>query len=363
MRAKYGIIMDNLKFIPFSDIDLSDTFFDSLRDNYEGFDDWFQSKATSGAKALVYYEKSTLLDFLYLKDEDEELQLDNISLPKRKRLKVGTFKIERRGTNRGERFIKRILDFAIQHSFPEVYVTMFDDTDELVHLRHFFERYGFVEVGRKPHTNGRSEAVLLRDMTAYTNNIIQDYPLINRTQGNKYLLAIRPEYHTKLFPDSILNNEHYDCLEDVGPTNSINKIYICWMEGTRQLKQGDKIIIYRTSDHQGPAAYRSVATSVCTVVETKTIDDFQNADEFVQYANKYSVFTERDLRDWYNRKSDFIVIKMLYNLAFQKKVIRKDIIDYAGLSSDERWGFVSLSDEQFNQILNLGDADGRYFIN
>ena len=135
------------------------------------------------------------------------------------------------------------------------------------------------------------------------------------------------------------------------------------MEGTRQLRQGDKIIIYRTSDYQGPAAYRSVATSVCTVIETKTIDDFQSADEFVRYANKYSVFTERDLRDWYNRKSDFIVIKMLYNLAFQKKVIRKDLIDYAGLSSDERWGIIPLSDAQFNQILTLGNADGRYFIN
>ena len=305
MRAKYGIIMDNLKFIPFSNIDLSDTFFDSLRDNYEGFDDWFQSKAELGARALVYYDNSTLLDFLYLKDEDEVLQLDEISLPKRKRLKVGTFKIERRGTNRGERFIKRILDIAIQHSFPEVYVTMFDDTDELLHLRHFFERYGFVEVGRKSHNNGRSEAVLLRDMTAYTNNIIQDYPLINRTQGNKYLLAIRPEYHTKLFPDSILKNEHYNCLQDVGPTNSINKIYICWMEDTRQLRQGDNVIIYRTSDYQGPAAYRSVATSVCTVVETKTIDDFQNADEFVRYANKYSVFTENNLRESYNNRCIF----------------------------------------------------------
>lgn len=82
----------------------------------------------------------------------------------------------------------------------------------------------------------------------------------------------------------------------------------------------------------------------------------------MQYANKYSVFTERDLRDWYNRKSDFIVIKMLYNLAFKKKVIRKDIIN-AGLSSNERWGFISLSEAQFNQILTLGHADGRYFIN
>ena len=54
---------------------------------------------------------------------------------------------------------------------------------------------------------------------------------------------------------------------------------------------------------------------------------------------------------------------MLYNLAFQKKVIRKDLIDYAGLSSDERWGIIPLSDAQFNQILTLGNADGRYFIN
>ena len=355
--------MDNLILKQFADIELSDSFFDSLRNNYVGFDDWFNRKAQSGERALVYYDGKQLKDFLYLKEENEEIPLDGKTLPAKRRLKVGTFKIERRGTNRGERFMKRILDIAILHTYQEVYVTMFDDTEELMHLRHFFEKYGFAEVGRKPHADGRSESVLLRDMTNQTNNIITDYPFVNRSTGNKYLLSIKPEYHTKLFPDSILKTENYNSLQDVSPTNSINKIYICWMEGTRQLRQGDKIIIYRTSDYQGPAAYRSVATSVCTVIETKTIDDFQSADEFVRYANKYSVFTECDLRDWYNRRSDFIVIKMLYNLAFQKKVIRKDIIDYAGLSSDERWGFVSLSDEQFNQILNLGDADGRYFIN
>lgn len=355
--------MDNLKLTSFANINLKDSFFHSLRANYEGFDDWFNKKALSGANALVYYNDAALLDFLYVKDENEALYLDGITLPPKKRLKVGTFKIESRGTNRGERFMKRILDIAIIHDFPEVYVTMFDDTDELMHLRHFFERYGFVEVGRKSHANGRSESVLLRDITSHTGDMIQDYPFVDKTQGNKYLLAIKPDYHTRLFPDSILKTERYDILKDVSPTNSINKIYICWMKGVDQLKSGDKLIIYRTSDGVGSAKYRSVVTSVCSVLEIKTIRDFADIDDFAQYTNRYSIFNETELRKWYHSKPHFVVIKVLYNLAFKKKVIRKELIEQVGLPADAYWGFMPLSETQFNDILNLGYADGRYIIN
>ncbi len=354
--------MDNLQVTSFANINLKDPFFDSLRANYEGFDDWFNNKASSGAKALVYYNDAALLDFLYLKDENEALQLDGTTLPPKRRLKVGTFKIDRRGTNRGERFMKRILDIAIIYDFPEVYVTMFDDTGELMHLRHFFERYGFVEVGRKPHANGRSESVLLRDMTSHVGDMVKDYPFVDRTQGNKYLLAIKPEYHTKLFPDSILRTEHYEILQDVSPTNSINKIYICWMKGVDQLRSGDKLIIYRTSDGVGAAKYRSVVTSVCSVLEIKTIRDFADIDEFVQYTNRYSIFNETELRKWYHSKPHFVVIKVLYNLAFKKKVIRKELIEQVGLQEDAYWGFMPLTETQFNDILNFGNADGRYII-
>lgn len=355
--------MDNLTFTPFANIDLQSPFFNSLRDNYEGFDDWFYRKAQENARALVYYADNVLKDFLYLKEENEPLCLDDHkTLPAKKRLKVGTFKIERRGTNRGERFMKRILDIAVQYEFQEVYVTMFDDTEELLHLRHFFEKYGFAEVGRKSHNNGRSETVLLRDMQLHRGNIICDYPFINKNIGNKYILSIYPQYHTKLFPDSILKNEHYDLLKDVSPTNSINKIYICWMKDTTQLCPNDKVIIYRTSDKQGAAAYRSVTTSICTIKEIMTIRDFTDEDDFVQYANRYSIFQETDLRDWYKHKPNFIVINMLYNLAFQKKVIRKEIIEQVGISHEDYWGFLKLTETQFNKIIELGNADGRYFI-
>ena len=135
------------------------------------------------------------------------------------------------------------------------------------------------------------------------------------------------------------------------------------MEGARDLKPEDKIIIYRTSDGAGPATYRSVASSICTVTEIKIISDFTDIDDFIHYTNRYSVFTERDLRYWYNKKPNFVVIKMLYNIAFQKKVIRKDIIEQVGIPSEERWGIMPLADAQFNQLLTLGQADGRYIIN
>lgn len=80
--------MVNLKLTSFANINLKDPFFDSLRANYEGFDDWFNKKALSGANALVYYNDAALLDFLYVKDENEALHLDGLTLPPKKRLKA-----------------------------------------------------------------------------------------------------------------------------------------------------------------------------------------------------------------------------------------------------------------------------------
>ena len=38
---------DAIKLVKFKDLNLEDPFFDSLRDDYEGFNDWFERKALS----------------------------------------------------------------------------------------------------------------------------------------------------------------------------------------------------------------------------------------------------------------------------------------------------------------------------
>lgn len=347
----------------FSDIDLNDSFFDSLRASYPEFNEWYNKKAAAGATAYCYYVDNELKDFLYLKIEEEELSDLTPALPAKKRLKVGTFKVdnEDRHTTRGERFMKKIMDKAIAEDVDEIYVTMFP-TEELQGLIRMFEKFGFSHIADKPHEGGNAEYVLIKDMTTHVDDFKLDYPFVKKASSNKYVLSIVPEFHTHLFPDSILKNEKkYDLIQDVSETNSIYKIYLCWMQGTRNLKAGDKLIIYRTSDEEGKAYYRSVCTSVCTVCEVKTYRDFENEEEFIKYTNRYSVFKEHELRRWYKNKNYFIVIKMVYNIAFTKKVINMVMKEQVGLNP-KYWGFFKLTDAQFDKLLELGEIDERYII-
>ena len=347
----------------FSDIDLNDSFFDSLRASYPEFNEWYNKKAAAGATAYCYYVDNELKDFLYLKIEEEELSDLTPVLPAKKRLKVGTFKVdnEDRHTTRGERFMKKIMDMAIAEDVDEIYVTMFP-TEELQGLIRMFEKFGFSHIADKPHEGGNAEYVLIKDMTTHVDDFKLDYPFVKKASSNKYVLSIVPEFHTHLFPDSILKNEKkYDLIQDVSETNSIYKIYLCWMQGTRNLKAGDKLIIYRTSDEEGKAYYRSVCTSVCTVCEVKTYRDFENEEEFIKYTNRYSVFKEHELRRWYKYKNNFIVIKMVYNIAFTKKVINMVMKEQVGLNP-KYWGFFKLTDAQFDKLLELGEIDERYII-
>lgn len=346
----------------FSDIDLSDSFFDSLRSSYTGFDDWYVRKAASGDTAYVFYgEDGHVSDFLYLKIETGVVSDVVPNLPAKKRLKVGTFKLLKRGTRRGERFMKKIMDRAMADDVDEVYVTIFR-TEELQYLINWFESFGFNHVADKPNTEGHSEWVLVKDMRSLVGDVVKDYPFIKTGGVNKRLLSIYPAYHTKMFPDSILNNESpYDLVQDITPTNSIFKVYICWMKDAATLKEGDNVVIYRTNDGLGPAYFRSVATSICTVKRIQRYSDFRDLDDFL-YQMRYGVFSEMDLRRWYCYKNNFIVIKMLYNVAFAKKVIRKDLMEKVGIPSDAYWGFCELTEEQYNRIIELGGANERYFV-
>ena len=88
---------------------------------------------------------------LYLKTEGISENYSDIEppfLPKR-RLKVGTFKVESTGFRLGERFVKIIFDNALQRKVDEIYVTLFTDRGELVALEELLYRWGFVFYGIK----------------------------------------------------------------------------------------------------------------------------------------------------------------------------------------------------------------------
>lgn len=342
----------------FADIDLNDPFFDSLKEDYEGFEGWFEKKSKSDAKAYVQYTDKKLQAFLYLKKEVGEELTDVVPIrPACSRMKVGTFKIDAHNTKLGERFVKKIMDAALYMKADEIYVTIFPKHEGLIRI---LQRYGFTEEGRKG-----DELVLVKNMKLLSGNILKDYPLLKTDNKRKFLLSIYPKYHTSMFPDSILRNEEgvkYELIRDVAHTNSIHKIYVTSISDVAQLQIGDLIVIYRTNDGAGPARYRSVVTSVCQVEEVKTNRDFATVEDFINYANYYSVFDIEELKQWYNKQT-CVVLKMTYNIALTKRVTRAYLLDDLKISSDQYFGFFQLTDEQFDAILKKGEIDESVIIN
>ncbi|HJX13685.1 MAG TPA: GNAT family N-acetyltransferase [Dehalococcoidales bacterium] len=342
----------------FRDVPLNDHFFDSLKKDYKEFPDWYRSKAAE--PAYVQYTDDKLTGFMYLKIEEGEVADVTPPLVSAKRIKIGTLKVEAHGTRLGERLIKKAFDHAVVSQAQEIYLTIFPHHKPLIAM---LEEFGFREENSIKETENGKEAVFVKslDHSKITGDIRKDYPLIETGQSNFYLLAIRPQYHSQLFPDSLLNTESYDLLSDISHTNSISKNYISAITDIERLRPKDILVIYRMKDDRGPAEYRSVATSICVVEELRSKKTFKNDNEFLTYAKPYSVFSETELRRWWTRPELF-VIKMLYNAALTKRVIRKTLADDIGLDREAYWGFLPLSREQFLSIVNRGGVDGRLII-
>ena len=350
--------MDNLTYKRFSDVNLNDPFFNSLKSDYSEFSDWFMRKANNKNEfAYVLYNEHHNIDgFLYLKQENE---IPDITPPiyNRRILKVGTFKFNPKGTLRGQRFIKKILDIAIANRFELIYLTIFEKHDYLIKL---FQKYGFYEAGTKHTVNG-TEYVYMRDMQHITDDIIKDYPYIN-PNAHKYILAIHPKFHTRLFPESILCNEYQDIVEDVSHSNSIHKIYISAADNAHKLNHGDILIIYRTNDGQGHAYYRSVVSSVCVVEEVRHISEFQNEEDYLQYCNRFSVFTNADLPKFYREKRYPYAIRFTYNIALPRRANRKELLENDVIREQTRIVLTQITNEQFSKILELSHTDESFII-
>ncbi len=351
--------MENLQYVSFRQVDFSDPFFDSLKADYSiGFVTWFNKKAnTPSEKAYVLYNDDGSIDgFMYLKNEAGVINDIAPHLKSGNHLKIGTFKFNPKGTLRGQRFLKKIFDHALKEKVDDIYVTVFDKHNYLIRL---FQMYGFVRYGTKPSPNG-TENVLVREMSRehLTGDLLADYPYINnRNNEKKYLLSIYPTFHTRLFPDSKLATESPDIVSDVSYANSIRKIYICGMSDVAMMKRNDIIIIYRTSDKNGPAYYRSVVTSLCVVEEVKHIKSFISESEFVDYCIKYSVFKKSELISFYKTKKYPYIISFTYNVALPKRLNRATLINEVGINPNSYWGVMSLNDTEFNKIIELGNVD------
>lgn len=339
----------------FGEVNLQDSFFDSFREDYQGFNKWFIKK--SDEIAYVTINKGKILSFLFLKVEgiDENYSdIQPIFSPK-KRLKIGTFKVISNGVRLGERFIKIIFDNALKNKVDEIYVTIFDKREEQKRLIELLEDWGFIYYGTKSTING-IELVYLRDFKPNfcVENPKLTFPYISKNM-NIFMIPIYPDYHTELLPDSILTTESpYDFVENQPHRNAISKVYIS-RSIERNINKGDIIIFYRTAAKDRSAYYSSVITTIA-IAEGK-ITNIINEDDFVLKCRKRSIFTDVQLKEYWNWSSTYkpFIINFLYTHSFPtgKRINRQRLLElgvFKGNDNEIR-GLKRISREQLEIIL------------
>lgn len=341
----------------FGNVNLADSFFDSFRADYPGFDKWFNKKADETAYVCSEPD-GRIVAFLYLKKEGKQEGYSNISPPfgPANRLKIGTFKVTANGNKLGERFLKILFDNARINAVDEIYVTIFERSQEHERLLKLLEDWGFVRHGKK--TSGAGiEAVLVRNFRPAFNaaDARRTYPYIS-SKTRQFIVPIYPDYHTELLPDSILNTESpADFVENKPNRNAISKVYVS-RSVERHLRPGDVVVFYRTASG-GPAHYTSVATTLGVVQEV--IDGFHNKADFIKACRKRSVFSDAELAkhwDWSSNRP--FIVNFLYTYSLPKRPNLAKLKD-AGIIGEAPRGFEPLTTEGFRKLLEISNADQR----
>jgi predicted nucleic acid-binding protein len=346
----------------FGDIDVQNSFFDTFRDAYDGFDDWYIGKSDEEAY-VCYSDTGDILGFLYIKPEDETENYSDISpvFAPKKRLKVGTFKVEASGFRLGERFIKIIFDNAIERKVDEIYVTLFVNRPELRALYDLLCRWGFCKYGTKTK-NGKVETVLVKKLGEYNNelSIKENFPNIDYSK-KKLILPIEAVYHTPLLPDSILKNENeVDFLGKTPHRYALQKVYVSFSY-KRNMSPGDILVLYRKGVNEGRKAFESVITTIGIIDEVKY--NFDSKEEFINYCGNRTVFSQSELNSfWNNNKERLLVVKFIFVKDLKKRLTLgylwdNNIVDlYKGPRP-----FDEISDNDFKKIIEDSETN-LYFL-
>ena len=337
----------------FGNVNVKDSFFDTFRVAYPGFDNWFAKKSNEEIY-ICRTDKSDILGFLYIKTENETENYSDIKpvFQPKKRLKIGTFKIETSGFRLGERFIKIIFDNALERNVDEIYVTLFEDRPELKALEDLLTVWGFYRYGIK-QSNEKEEVVFVKKLKVYDSqlSVKQNYPNILFRKRQKFILPIYAKYHTNLLPDSKLNTENeIDFLGKEPHRYALQKVYISWSP-ERNIKPGDLIVFYRMAENHGRKKYESVLSTVGIVDNIRF--GFRNKEEFLATCQNRSVFSKAELDGfWNNHSKNLLVLRFIFVKSLTKRLTleylwNRNIIP----ASNGPRPFTRISDEQFRNIL------------
>lgn len=283
-------------------IDVNDDFFDSLREGYPGFNEWWKSKCIAGRRPCwVVYDNNDLAGLIVRKDESAS-NTDAITKAS-KILKICTFKVspDKRGVKLGELLLKQVFWFAQSNGYDLAYVTAYEDQTTLINL---LEYYGFYLAGKKPDGEliyeRRFSSMKLEmeaGQTAFEMGR-KNYPRFivgESTRG--FGIPIKEPYHDTLYPD-LWDPQQEDLFTGTKnpeaparPGNTIRKVYLCRAQ-SKLAEAGSVLFFYKGASEEAP----SQAVTAIGLLEEVTLAT--STKELMQKTGGRSVYSENALAEW-----------------------------------------------------------------
>jgi hypothetical protein len=338
---------------PVHNMNINDPIFDSLKASYKEFGEWFKKISREGRTSWVYHREDGKIGALLIYKIEDESIVSTVDIPKKRRLKISSFKVTFVGYKIGELFIKIVCDIAVKNDINEVYFTIFPNTDE--RLIDLTSEYGF----RKTGTNPRGEEVYIKRTMPESRSIldnlspleidVQYYPsFYDGSQVRKFIVPIRPKYFNRLFTD--LPERQLHQIESLGfliEGNTIRKAYICHSV-TRKLKTGDVILFYVSEQHK-----------ITTLGIVESVDyGLQNVSDILRKVGKRTVYSLEDIEDIALKPTTVIIFRHHFHIGpfVFNKLKSQHILKRPPESITE------ISDESYRELLRMDGIDERFII-
>ncbi|MBY3213481.1 GNAT family N-acetyltransferase [Rhizobium laguerreae] len=283
-------------------IDHEDDFFDSLRDGYPQFDDWWREKCVRQHRSCwVVYDDDELAGLIVRKDETA---IDTDAVTKAEKiLKVCTFKVapDKRGVKLGELLLKQVLWYGQTNGYDLAYLTTYEDQAALINLLEF---YGFRQAGKKPDGELIYERAFSLERLADDPAVAayeaarKNYPRFRVTDEIRgFGIPIKEEYHDTLYPD-LWNPRQPDLFNGTAradrparPGNTIRKVYLCRAPSNLGAA-GSLLFFYKGASREQP----SQAITALGILESVTLAN--STRELMHLTGGRSVYSEDQLEGW-----------------------------------------------------------------
>lgn len=315
--------------LPTYALDLEDSIFDTIRDDYDEFDDWIkkvQSDSVNRECFVVSDDDGSYAAIAILKIGEEPCEYA-LTQPV---TKISTFKVAQpfSGNRYGELMLKAVLQSHHDHRAGSAYVEVWERHQPLVD---FLGQFGYVEVGQ----SSRGELVLAKTFQPRDEFIgALDYhirygPPAVSGNASAFVIPIKNHWHNQLFPECTMSLAGAKgqlafpdfAGEQIRPWgNALRKAYLC-NASTKRMEPGDIVLFYRSG-------FKTV--EVIGVVEETLRTG--SAEEAMNFVGGRTVYSAEDVGKLARHARQVLVI-----------MFRRDWV------LDEPW---SLAELQFSNVLN-----------